>query len=277
MRRFFALTATAAAAASLAACGGSSDTASGSSCTPAHKFKTVAEGKLTVSSFDLPPYSMIEAGKLKGVDGAILDAIAKMECLEVVVQPMDTASVIPAAQNGRVDLAAGDWYRTEKRAAAVALSDPLYTDQMGVASKDGIEEIPKLKGKKVGTVDGYLWVEDLKAYLGSGINVYPTSSQMNQDLKAGRIEVAIDSFGSATYSKKDTGMQVKVAKADDAVAASKEPAQAAFPMAKGKDDLLKAINEDIKKLKDSGEFNKLLTANGLDESAGDTGEARLIP
>jgi polar amino acid transport system substrate-binding protein len=265
-----------AAATFVTACGGSGGAGNAVSggCKPAHPFSTVEKGTLTVSVFDLPPFTKVEGKELTGVDGDVLKAIAKKECLTITVKPMGTAAVIPTVQAGRADVAAGDWYRTAKRAEIVNLTDPMYTDQMGLVSKDGVTKVSDLVGKTVGTVDGYLWVDDIKKVLGSSVKVYPTALNMNQDLKAGRIDVGIDSFGSAKFT--NPNLQVKVAEPDPRVAASLQGAQAAFPVPKSNSALLAALNADIAELHSSGEMAKIMTTNNLPATASDTGPPRLI-
>jgi polar amino acid transport system substrate-binding protein len=267
------------AAATLSGCGGgSSPTAVSADCKPKHEFKTMKKGTLTVVSFDLPPFSKVQGNNLVGVDGDILEAIAKMECLTLTVKPAGAAAVIPTAQAGRADLAAGDWYRTAERAKVVALSDPLYLDEMALISEQGVSAVPDLKSKglTVGTTEGYLWVADLKDYLGSKLKTYASPVNCYQDLQAGRLDVCVDSYGSAVYTTKGKNLKVEKAKPFDKVAASVEAAQATFPMPKGREDMLKAINADIATLRSSGELAKILTRNGLQASAAEVGDPRLI-
>lgn len=263
------------ATATLSAC--SADASSGAvanGCEPAHQFDTVKKGTLTVVSFDLPPFTKIEGSDLTGVDGEIVKAIAKKECLTVTVMSQAAAANIPTVQSGRADITAADWYRTADRAKVVALTDPIYTDQMGLVSKDGITAIPELKGKRVGTVDGYLWVDDLKKYLGSDLKIYSSPLNMYQDLKAGRLDVAVDSYGSGVYNAKD--YKIEVADSLDAVAASTQGAQSTFPVSKKNPAMLEAFNKDIAELRESGEIAKILEKHGLDKSAAEPGEPRLI-
>jgi len=274
LRTSLACAAAVALASTLAACGGSSGTSVAADCTPAHEFSTIEEGTLTVALYDLPPFAKLDGKAITGVDGDLIKAIAEKECLTITAKPAATAAVIPMVQSGRADVAVADWYRTAERAEIVALSDPLYTDQMALISEDGISDIAALKGKKVGTVDGYLWVADMKKFLGGDLKVYSTTLNMNQDLKAGRIEVGIDSFGSGKFNNKD--LQVKVAESNPEVAASQEGAQASFPLPLDNKELLAAINADIAELHSNGELAKILVANGLDASAADTGAPRLI-
>lgn len=275
LRHITVVTAAVAMTTALSGCGGSSaDSTVSASCKPAHTFSTVTKGTLTVSTYDLPPFSKLEGKTITGVDGALIKAIAKKECLTITAKPAATAAVIPTVQAGRADLAVGDWYRTAERAKIVALSDPLYTDQMALISKEGYTDIGRLKGKTVGTVDGYLWVNDMKKFLGGDLKVYSSTVNMNQDLKTGRIDVGIDSYGSGKFNNKD--LKVEVADSHPEIAASQEGAQASFPVPLSNKELLAAINEDIADLHKSGELAKILTANGLDATAADTGSPRLI-
>jgi polar amino acid transport system substrate-binding protein len=273
--------ASAGAALLMAACGGGESAAppaAQGNCTPKHQFSTITPGTLTVGAFDLPPYSMTTGPDgISGVDADILREIAKRECLTITAQAGNTPTLIPGVQQGRFDVAIGDWYRTEPRSKIVNLSDPLYVDQMGIISATGVTSVPEMEGKQVGTVDGYLWVKDLQTVLGDNLRLYPSSVDMNQDFKAGRIEIGVDSYGSALYTFKGSPTKIEVSKPDDRVPASKEAAQATFPMTKDNQDMLTAFNEIIAELHGDGTIVKILEANGLPASAAETGAPRLIP
>ncbi|HEY0575905.1 MAG TPA: ABC transporter substrate-binding protein [Pseudonocardia sp.] len=257
--------------------GGGAPQAAGS-CTPKHQFSTIEKGTLTVGVYDIPPYATTTGPDgMGGVDADIVREIAKRECLTITAQSGNTPSLIPSVQQGRADLATGDWYRTEARSKIVNLSDPLYLDEMGIVSAAGLSSVSEMEGKQVGTVDGYLWVKELQQVLGANLRLYPSTVDMTQDLKAGRIEVGVDSYGSALHNFQGTATKIQVAKPDDRVAASKEAAQATFPMAKDNQDMLKAFNETIAELHKDGTITKILEANGLPASAEKTGAPRLIP
>jgi polar amino acid transport system substrate-binding protein len=263
------------AATALTGCGAAAGTAQSADCKPAHTFPSVAQGKLSVVLYDLPPFSKLEGNKVTGVDGDIVNAIAEMECLTVSAKSVATAANIPTVQAGRADVSIAAWYRTASRAEIVNLTDPIYTDQMAIISKDGLDDAGQLKGKTVGTVDGYLWVDDMKKLFGDSLKVYPTTLNMNQDLAAGRIDIGIDSYGSAQFNQKGD-FKVTVIKPNEAIAASKEAAQIGIPVPKQNTELLAALNADLKTLRESGKLKEILKANSLDASAADTGEARLI-
>lgn len=248
----------------------------GGECTPKHEFSTIKDGELSVVLYDLPPFAKLEGGNVTGVDGDVVTAFAEENCLTISATSAATAANIPTVQSGRADVTIAAWYRTEQRAEIVLLSDPIYTDQMALISADGISDVNELEGMTVGTVDGYLWVEDMRNVLGDDLRVYPTTLNMNQDLEAGRIDVGIDSYGSAIYNNTEDKYQVQVVDSDERVAASQEAAQIAIPVAPGNQELVDAINAFIAEIREDGRLEQILIDNGLDPSAADTGEPRLI-
>ena len=254
--------------------------AAAQNCKPAHEFKTVTAGALTVAGYELLPYSSLEVGnKLGGVDGEIIDQIATKECLTVKLVAVDPAAVIQSVISGQADIAAGDWYRTAAREKVLGLSAPLYLDQMGIFSKEGFSKVAQLDGKRIGTVEGYLWVADLKKVFGSALQTYPSPVNLAQDMAAGRIDVAIDSYAVGIEAQKKggyTGVKIMVAEPDDRVAASRQPGQANFPYTKNNSELGAALASDIVDLHKSGAIAEILKKHGLSPSAADVGEARVI-
>ncbi|MBB3770179.1 polar amino acid transport system substrate-binding protein [Angulomicrobium tetraedrale] len=249
-------------------------------CTPAHTFKTVADGKLTVAIYEYPPFSTASSdGKIGGVDGEIAKKFAEKNCLTVVAAVVDPAATIQYVLSGKADLAAGDWYRTAERAKVLGLSWPTYLDQMGIYSKTGYSKVEDLVGKKVGTVSGFLWVADLQKLLGSNLKLYQNPVALAQDLEAGRIDVAVDSFGTGAYAQKKggyAGIIIKVAEPDPRVQSSIQAAQANLLYTKANADLGKALDASIQELHKSGELKEILKANGLDPSGTDVGEPRVV-
>ncbi|MGF6261862.1 polar amino acid transport system substrate-binding protein [Paraburkholderia youngii] len=258
----------------------SSSASAADACTPAHKFTTINPGVLSVASWDFAPYSMpVSKTEAKGVDGEILKLIAAKECLTLSFSNVDAAAVVQSVISGKADLAMGDWYRTAERAKVLGLSGPMYLDQMGIVSKDGLETITSMEGKKVGTVAGYLWTPDLQKVFANTITTYPNPVAMAQDLAAGRIDVGTDSYAVTVYNQKKggyKGMKLTVVKPDKRVAASIQPGQTAFPYTKSNQALGDALNADLEALHKSGDIARILKQYGLDPSAADVGAPRLV-
>lgn len=249
-------------------------------CTPAHDIKTVEEGYLTIAAPTFPPFSIPESSsEISGIDADIAKEIAARECLKVKVAAVEYATAIPYVVSGRADVAIGDYYRTEERSKVVNLSAPIYLDEMGIYSKDGISNISDLEGRKVGTVQGYLWVAELKELLGDDLNLYNNYVALYQDLGAGRIEIGVDGFAVGSAAQQDgalQGIQIKVAEPDDRVQASVESAQAGLPMSKDNPELLAAADAVIAELQESGRMVEILETYGMGASAADVGEPRLV-
>jgi polar amino acid transport system substrate-binding protein len=248
-------------------------------CTPAHQFPTITAGTLTVGTYELLPFISTKGGGFSGIDAEIAKDIANMECLEIATVALDPAALVQAVVAGQIDMTVGDWYRTAKRAEIVNLSGPLYLDQMGIVSKDGISSVKAAEGRTVGNIQGYLWTDDIQKVFGDNAKVYPNTVGMVQDLAAGRIDVGFESFTVVKEAQKSgayEGYQVKVVEADDRVAATMEPGQSTFPHTKGNDAMTTALDEDIAALRKSGRLAEILVAAGLDPSAAEPGEPRLI-
>jgi polar amino acid transport system substrate-binding protein len=264
----------------LACLSASSGMALAQSCTPKYKIDNlVTAGKLTVAFYEYPPFGVTTGQQLSGVDGDIVTAFAKDACLTVVPLVVDPAATIQYVISGKADVAGADWYRTAERAKVLGLSFPLYLDQMGIYSKDGIDTVTAIMGKQVGTVSGFLWVTDMQKLFGSALHLYPNPVALAQDLQAGRIQVAVDSYGTGIYGQKHggyKGIAIKVAKADPRIRASVEAAQATLLYTKGNSSLGAALDADIEAMHKNGAIAKILSSYGLDPSGADTGAPRVI-
>ncbi|WP_430910027.1 substrate-binding periplasmic protein [Paenarthrobacter ureafaciens] len=264
-------------AASVSGCGGSTQATGAkvsADCKPASEFGTIKKGNLTVAVYEAPPYVTFKGNELGGVDGDILMGFAEKECLSITTVSAAAAAVIPTVQGGRADIATGGWWRSKARADILDLTEPIYTDQMVLISKDGLNKVTDLKGKKVGTVNGNVWVDDAKNYLGGDLQLYKAPVDLFQDLKTGRLDVGIDGFGEAHQNS--NGLKVEVLEPDSTIKASLEPPQTCLPVTKGNTALVAALNKYVDGLREDGSLEKIVTKNGFPASSITTGEARLI-
>ncbi|MBC3924192.1 amino acid ABC transporter substrate-binding protein [Pseudomonas lurida] len=248
-------------------------------CKPLHTFKTIQPGELTVTSVVLPPFAYDDqARRFSGVDGEIVQQIAKDNCLKVNHIVTDSAASIQYVVASRSDISVGAWYRTFERSKVMGISDPVYLEQTAIYSRDGADTFDQLTNRKVGTVTGYLWVPELKKLYGNKLSLYPNAVALSQDLNSGRIDAAVNTYAIGAESQKKGGVgkdiQIKVAKPDEKVKSSVYPAQTAFIYSKSNPDLGAAINATIKDLRESGKLASLLTDHGLRADGADVGEPR---
>lgn len=250
-------------------------TASAQDCKPKYAFDTVAQGKLTVALTNTAPYSLEKDDAIAGIDGDLVKRFAKDNCLEISYDIFTYPGAVSAVQTRRADIALGGFYRTAAREKVVALSTPVYLDQLAVASVEGYDTIDALLGKKIGTVEGYLWVQDMET-LFEGSQTYPSSLNLAQDLHAKRIDVALDGFGSAVIQNEGSDFKVRVLKPDARINATMNPSQTSFLLDKGNEDFIKAVNSSIDDYRKDGAIADALKAYGLDTSAAEVGEGRVI-
>ncbi|HRI94298.1 MAG TPA: transporter substrate-binding domain-containing protein [Nocardioides sp.] len=249
------------------------DVAAPEDCTPEHDVTTVEDGVLTVAAVNVPPVVVSSDNDFEGLEPTLIKKFAEANCLSVKANTMDFAATIPAIQSGRADIAIGGYYRTAERAKVVALSNPVWLDQMGIASESGISTVDGLEDVKVGTVDGYLWVPELQDVLGSNLTVYPSAVALKADLDAGRIEAAVDSTALADAYD---GFTMVAAEPDDRVQSTIQPAQVGFPMTMDNSSLETAVNDAIAEWQADGAVADALTQVGMPAELAQVGEPRLI-
>src|SRR5580704_13719913 len=250
-------------------------------CKPAHQFKTVEAGKVTVAIYEYPPFTTASSDgtTIGGVDSDIVKRFAAANCLAVVPVVVDPAATVQYVVSGKADVATGDWYRTAERAKVMGLSYPTYLDQMGIYSKTGLTKVEELIGKKVGTVSGFLWVAELQKLLGSNLVLYPNPVALAQDLAAGRIDAGVDGYGTGVYAQKKggyPGIEIKVAEPDQRVQASVEPGQANIIYSKSNPEFGAALDDTIQQLHKNGGMAEILKSHGLDPSGANVGEPRVV-
>ena len=275
MRVLSAGTAAGLLAISLTACGGSESAGSASDCTPAHSdLKTITEGELTVASYDYAPATILEGENVTGMEGDLINEIAKLECLKVTVSTSGGAgAVIPSVQSKRVDIGSGNWLRTKERLKIVHLSTPLWSDPQAIVSKTGLTS-EDLEGKMVGSVAGNLWNDSMQKWLGDKFKIYQDDESIYGDLKAGRIDALVASSASAKYRFKDApieGAQVIDVKPNPNVPQFAAVGQVMLPSSLDNEALGKALDEDIEKLRENGTIKKILEKYGIDPAVGEPG------
>lgn len=260
----------------LTACGGGAESSAEDNCTPRDEISTSQEGTLTVALTNTPPYSIEEDGEVSGIDGDIVRAFAEAQCLELEHDPYTYATAIPAIEQARADISTGGFYRTAERAEVVTLSDPLYLDELSVYAENGISTVDELDGLTIGTVEGYLWVDDLNNLDGVETRVFSDSLTLAQDLDAGRVQAALDGYGAATVATQDEDFEINVLEEDERVSSTEEPSQAAVLLDPNNDELTAAFNSFVDDLREDGTLVDILADYDLPDTAAEVGDARLI-
>jgi L-cystine transport system substrate-binding protein len=161
---------------------------------PAAEVKTIEPGKLTIGMNGDMPMTQIKDGQLSGTDGELMVYVAKKIGLEPNPKQMDWAAEIESTKQGKIDIMHGAMGWLESRTKIMILSEPIYYFGTLLAQKEdtNYHSFADMKGRKVGTVNGFTLVPELKTVDGIGeVKLYDTSDGVMQDLLAGRIDMAI--------------------------------------------------------------------------------------
>jgi len=261
----------------LAACGGSDEpeatAAETTGCQPQVDLPTLEEGTLKVVAAQYPPLITYENGELGGVDGELLKLIAERACLEIAVELQGFAGVIESVSTGRADVAAGGWYITPDREDVVDQSAPIYSDPPVIVAKEEISNLDDVKGK-IGTTQGYLWVEDLTKYAGDRAKLYQSPDAVFADVANGRLAAGLMAVAEASYrleQQPDAGLTSSLMEPLEAIDASVRPSVTNFPHRKNVAGVTEALNAEIARLRASGDLARILEEHGIDGKAAEVG------
>ncbi|MGI8351929.1 transporter substrate-binding domain-containing protein [Niallia circulans] len=240
----------------LSACGASTDEKGSNSGYESADKKVLVMG----TSADYAPFEYIDTAKSDEIIGFDIDlakALSEKLGYQIQVKDMDFSGLISALQSGKVDLVLSGMSPTPERAENVDFSDVYFTAKdLVVTTKDSnIKTVQDLDGKKVGVQLGSIQ-EDAAKEIAKTVKVTVENRdripQLIQEIKAGRFDAAIieDVVAKGYLNKEDTLTSFPAKEAN-------EDAGSAIAFPKGS-DLTEKFNAELKKMKDSGEIDKLV-------------------
>jgi len=206
------------------------------------------------------PFSFEENGKYKGIDVELLDAIAKEEKIEYELKPMDFDGIIPGLTSNQLDGAIAGMSITDERKKSLDFSDGYFVSGLSlVVNKDNTEINGEndLNGKsasiKKGTA-GTKFAEDNESKYKLKLNYFDDSPSMFQAVENKNCDFLLEDYPVIAYKiKVDPNSKLKIA------GEKLTNVDYGFAVKKGGNaDLLKKFNEGLKKLKDNGEYDKIV-------------------
>lgn len=241
---------------SLLGCGSASSSADGSSASKEDK-----KGKYTIAcDAKYAPFSFEENGTYKGIDVELLDAIAKEEGFEYELKPMDFDAIIPGITSGQLDGAIAGMSITDERKQSLDFSDGYFESGLSLvvnADNTDINGVDDLQGKsaavKKGTA-GSQFAEDNQSKYNLKLNYLADSPTMFLEVENGNSDFLLEDYPVIAYKiKVDGASKLKIAgekltKVDYGFAVNKGENQ----------ELLKEFNDGLKKLKENGEYDKIV-------------------
>jgi polar amino acid transport system substrate-binding protein len=245
----------------LAGCGEkAADSGTGTSTTPsAPAVKTVEAGKLLAGSdTSFPPFESMNGSTAEGFDVDLVAAIAKELGLESKFMTEGFDTLIPTLKaGGKFDIIASGMTITDERKQEIDFSDPYIDSNQSIAMKAGstYTDPASLKGKKVGCqagTTGLDWANENLKPAGASIVEFKTATDALNALQAGNVAAVVNDLPvSASLIKNDPSKGLAIVKEIPT------GEQYGFGVSKDNPELLKAINDALKTLKDNGEYQKI--------------------
>lgn len=197
-------------------------------------------------------------GKYRGIDIDLLKAIAKEEGFEVKIQPVGFDSAVQQVQASQIDGMIAGMTITEDRKKSFDFSDPYFDSGIVMVvnknNKD-IKSYKDLKGKVVGAKVGTEsadFIEKNKKKYGYKVKLLDTTDTLYQMVQNGNLDASFDDYPVIGYAIKQ-GIPLKM------VTKKENGGQYGFAVKKGQNkELLAKFNKGLKKLKENGQYNKIL-------------------
>ena len=173
--------------------------------------------------------------------------------VELKIENMQFTSLIAALQTEKIDFIAAGMTNTADRAKKVNFSDDYFiASQVIIVRKDSDVVMSKddLAGKKIGVQLGTTGEIEAKTIEGATVDSYDAGYAAVMDLANGKLDaVVIDQKPAEKF----------VGKNDQVMILDEELTKEAYAIAvnKNNEELLATINEVIKELQDSGEYDKI--------------------
>jgi cystine transport system substrate-binding protein len=240
----------------LAACGGGSGSAGGSSEEPAKGTSLASvkeEGVLTVGTEGTyPPFTFHEGGSgdLIGYDVEVTEAVAEELGVEVQFEETQWDAIFAGLESGRFDVVANQVSINPERQEDYDFSEP-YTVSKGVVvvleGNDEISSFEDLDGKTTAQSLTSNWFQLAKDN-GANVEAVEGWAQAIELLRQGRVDATVnDELTFLDYQNTeggDTGLEV--------AATTEDAAENAFAFRKGSGDLVKAVDEALAELRKDG-------------------------
>jgi His/Glu/Gln/Arg/opine family amino acid ABC transporter permease subunit len=200
-----------------------------------------------------PPFGIAEGGDFSGFDVDIARAIARELRVEAELVNASFDGVFPALQNGSFDVVISAVTITPERSATMLFSDPYIAagQQIVVRGDSTIGGPDELAGRTVGVQINTTAQFSMEKRQGVNIAKYNTIDLALLDLQNGRIDAVASDGPVLRYMVRMSFPGLKT------VGAEYTDEQFGVVLARGSDDLRRAVNAALWRLQDSGEYARI--------------------
>jgi polar amino acid transport system substrate-binding protein len=222
---------------------------------PAAELETVQKGKLVmVTNAEFPPYEFHDQNAIVGIDVEIAGAIAEQLGLELEIEDIAFDSIIPEIVSGKADIGAAGMTVTEDRKQNVDFSDTYaHATQVIIVKEDSeIKGVADLEGKIMGVQQGTtgdIYVSG--DYGDAAVERYAKGMEAVQALAQGKVDaVVIDGEPAKQYIKEVEGLKI--------IDESYTDEDYAIAIKKGNTAMVEAVNKALAELKSEGKLDEIV-------------------
>lgn len=222
--------------------------------------KLVAAGKITVCT-DIPyaPFEYEEGGKVVGIDADVMRAIGGRLGLTAEFRDTDFGAIFAAMEAGNCDVIASSVSITEDRKKTHDFSDGYFDIVQSLlvrkADESKYTDLPTLRGRTVGVQSGTTGADFAKGQAGANgytVKEFEAADDLFAALKSSQIDAIVQDFPVNAYNAQVSGETVVTKKFED------QKEQYGIVMKKGRDDLKKAINDALARIRQDDTYNSIL-------------------
>ena len=215
------------------------------------------DGKLVVAtSPDFPPFESLEDGKVVGIEVDIMKEICEELNYELVFEQIAFDSVITGVQEGKYDCGMSGITVTPDREEQVLFTTPycLAAQVIVVKADSTINSKADLAGKTVSVQLGTTADEFCRAQ-GYTVDSYEANADAKLALTTGKVDAwVIDDLTAAEMCKGDSSVKIL------SETMTSEPYAFAFNF--DDEELVKQVDEIVKKLIDNGTIKEIFESYG---------------
>lgn len=203
---------------------------------------------------EFAPFEYWEGTEIVGFDIEISEKIAEKLGRELKIEDMEFEGLIAALESGKVEFIAAGMTKTEDKAKQVDFSDAYFTSSQLITVRADETEITSgddLVGKTIGVQLGTTGEAVSQEIEGTDVISFDSGAMALVDLANGKIDaVVLDAEPTKNYTADNA--ELKVIEQE----LTKEEYSIVVP--KGNTELLNAINETLKEMKENGEYDALM-------------------
>jgi len=220
------------------------------------EFSTVEDGKIIAGSDTaFPPFESMNGDVAEGFDVDLLTAMGDELGYDVEFKTEIFDTLIPTLKaGGKFDVIASGMTIKPERALEIDFTDPYYNSNQSLVMKMGTTYTgtDQLSGKKIGVqsgTTGEAWANENVP--DATLVPFKNATDAFAALQAGNVDAVVNDLPVSAELLKDDprGMEI--------VAEIPTGEQYGFGVSKDNPELLKALNEALQKVKDSGKYAEI--------------------